>query len=72
MGALGRVEDRQFLAGSLGALVAVFIAARQQRIAHCLLEAGGHYVAARSFGPVEYRAVAICKQDHHAKPGVAR
>ena len=23
---------------------------------------GGHYVAARSFGPVEYRAVAIC---HH-------
>jgi len=33
---------------------------------------GGHYVAARSFGPVEYRAVAICKQDHHGKPGVAR
>ncbi len=28
---------------------------------------GGHYVAARSFGLVEYRAVAICKQDHHGK-----
>lgn len=28
---------------------------------------GGHYVAARSFGPVEYRAVAICKQNHHGK-----
>jgi hypothetical protein len=24
----------------------------------------GHYVAARSFGPIEYRAVAIC---HHCK-----
>ena len=23
--------------------------------------AGGHYVATRSFGPVEYRAVAICE-----------
>jgi len=22
---------------------------------------GGHYVAARSFGPIEYRAVAICQ-----------
>jgi hypothetical protein len=32
----------------------------------------GHYVAARYFGPVEYRAVAICKQDHHGKPGAAR
>jgi hypothetical protein len=29
--------------------------------------ASGHYVAARSFGPVEYRAVAICKQNHHGK-----
>jgi hypothetical protein len=28
---------------------------------------GGHYVAARSFGPVEYRAVAICKHNHHGK-----
>ena len=28
---------------------------------------GGHYVAARSFGPVEYRAVAICEQSHHGK-----
>jgi hypothetical protein len=28
---------------------------------------GGHYVATRSFGPVEYRAVAICKQNHHGK-----
>jgi hypothetical protein len=27
--------------------------------------AGGHYVATRSFGPVEYRAVAICKHHHH-------
>ncbi len=25
--------------------------------------AGGHYVAARSFGPVEYRAVAIPRRD---------
>jgi len=25
---------------------------------------GGHYVAARSFGPVEYRAVAICAHNH--------
>ncbi len=28
---------------------------------------GRHYVAARSFGPIEYRAVAICKQNHHGK-----
>jgi hypothetical protein len=28
--------------------------------------AGGHYVATRSFGPVEYRAVAICRH-HHGK-----
>jgi hypothetical protein len=27
---------------------------------------GGHYVAARSFGPLEYRAVAIC-QHHHER-----
>ena len=33
---------------------------------------GGHYVAARSFGPVEYRAVAICKQNHHAKSQESR
>jgi hypothetical protein len=26
----------------------------------------GHYVAARSFGPIEYRAVAIC-QHHHER-----
>ena len=26
----------------------------------------GHYVATRSFGPVEYRAVAICRH-HHGK-----
>ena len=32
----------------------------------------GHYVAARSFGPVECRAVAICKQDHHGTPGADR
>ena len=32
----------------------------------------GHYVAARSFGPVEYHAIAICKQDHHGKPGADR
>ena len=25
---------------------------------------GGHYVAARSFGPVEYRAVAIPRSDN--------
>jgi hypothetical protein len=34
---------------------------------------GGHYIAARSFGPIEYRAVAICKQDHHStSQGAAR
>jgi hypothetical protein len=33
------------------------IAARLGVIAH--LAGGGHYVATRSFGPVEYRAVAI-------------
>ena len=27
---------------------------------------GRHYLATRSFGPVEYRAVAICKQACHA------
>jgi hypothetical protein len=26
---------------------------------------GHHYTALRSFGPVEYRAVAICKHHHH-------
>jgi hypothetical protein len=26
---------------------------------------GHHYAAVRSFGPVEYRAVAICKHHHH-------
>jgi hypothetical protein len=32
---------------------------------------GGHYVARRAFGPVEYRAVAICKQHDHSR-GAAR
>src|SRR5260370_42423524 len=26
---------------------------------------GRHYVVTRSFGPVEYRAVAICNSHHH-------
>lgn len=26
---------------------------------------GQHYLVTRSFGPVEYRAVAICKSHHH-------
>jgi len=26
---------------------------------------GSHYTALRSFGPVEYRAVAICRHHHH-------
>jgi hypothetical protein len=29
-----------------------------------------HYTAARSFGPVEYRAVAICKHHHHHDAGL--
>ena len=28
---------------------------------------GGHYVATRSFGPVNYRAVAICDGAHHGE-----
>lgn len=28
---------------------------------------GSHYTAARSFGPVEYRAVAICHHHHDIK-----
>lgn len=32
--------------------------------------AGQHYTVTRSFGPVEYRAVAICKGHHHdSNPG---
>jgi hypothetical protein len=31
--------------------------------------AGGHYVARRAFGPVEYQAVAICKQHDHSQGG---
>jgi hypothetical protein len=34
--------------------------------------AGGHYEATRSFGPVQYAAVAICKQHQHGTKGVAR
>lgn len=30
---------------------------------------GSHYTATRSFGPVEYRAVAICKYHHENKQG---
>jgi hypothetical protein len=30
---------------------------------------GSHYTALRSFGPVEYRAVAICKRHHHESKG---
>jgi hypothetical protein len=30
---------------------------------------GSHYTALRSFGPVEYRAVAICKHHHHQSKG---
>ena len=30
---------------------------------------GDHYVAARSFGPVEYRAVAICRHHHDEQEG---
>jgi hypothetical protein len=26
---------------------------------------GEHYSATRSFGPVEYRIIAICKHEHH-------
>ena len=26
---------------------------------------GQHYTATRSFGPVEYRAIAICRHAHH-------
>jgi hypothetical protein len=29
--------------------------------------AGGHYVATRSFGPVEYRAVAIPRRDNESE-----
>ncbi len=29
---------------------------------------GEHYAAARSFGPVEYRAVAICRHHHQEGP----
>jgi hypothetical protein len=44
------------------------IAGRIDVIAH--LTAGGHYVATRSFGPVEYRAVAIPrKNDSHGEQG---
>jgi hypothetical protein len=32
---------------------------------------GGHYVARRAFGPVEYQVVAICKQHDHSR-GAAR
>ena len=28
-----------------------------------------HYGVTRSFGPVEYRAVAICKHHHHDETG---
>jgi hypothetical protein len=28
---------------------------------------GSHYNAARSFGPIEYRAIAICKHHHPAR-----
>ena len=35
------------------------IAARLGEVAYRSHESNGHYVAARSFGPVEYRAVAI-------------
>src|SRR5438067_995801 len=30
---------------------------------------GSHYTALRSFGPVEYRAVAICEHQHHDNKG---
>jgi hypothetical protein len=30
---------------------------------------GSHYTALRSFGPVEYRAVAICDHHHHDSKG---
>jgi hypothetical protein len=32
---------------------------------------GGHYMARRMFGPVEYQVVAICKQHDHSR-GAAR
>ena len=41
------------------------IAARLGVIAH--LTGGGHYVATRSFGPVEYRAVAIPRRDNESE-----
>lgn len=33
---------------------------------------GRHYLATRAFGPVEYRAVAICKTCHHDQDEVTR
>lgn len=41
------------------------IATRLGTEAHEAAE-GRHYLATRSFGPVEYRALAICKQACHA------
>lgn len=41
------------------------IAARLGVIAY--LAVGGHYVADRSFGPVEYRAVAIPRRDNESE-----
>jgi hypothetical protein len=41
------------------------IAAPLGVIAH--LTGGGHYVATRSFGPVEYRAVAIPRRDNESE-----
>ena len=41
------------------------IAARLGVIAH--LTGGGHYLATRSFGPVEYRAVAIPRRDNESE-----
>jgi hypothetical protein len=35
--------------------------------AHETADDGSHYTAMRSFGPVEYRAVAICKHHHASK-----
>ena len=45
------------------------IAARLGVIAH--LTGGGHYVAARFFGPVEYRAVAIPRKNDSERERVS-